>query len=960
MDYQQLLTEYNKLLEENAILKKENAILRKLQLLPEQIVEIKADPIVISNESSINNYSTTKEKIELFMSLFKGRSDVYAKRWYSLKTQKRGYQPACENEWNDEFCDKRKYKCNSCPNRKLLSINERVIESHIRGKDIYGRDVIGIYPMLLDETCHFLVADFDGEGYEKDVSVFVKVCQEKRIPAYIERSRSGNGAHIWLFFTEPVSAFLARRLGSIILTCAMNKRSEMKFNSYDRLFPNQDTMPTGGFGNLIALPLQGLARKNGNSVFVDEKFIPYKDQWAFLSSIQKMSLSEIEKHLSELGTAGDLGTLIQDNMETQNRPWEKNKTQYTLTTADFPEMVQITRANMVYVKKDGISEAARNSIKRLGAFKNPDFYKSQAMRLSTYEKPRIISTAEETDYFIAIPRGCERNLLEILDGANAQYEIIDETNPGKQIEVNFAGELREEQKSAAKALLQNTIGVLSATTAFGKTVIGANIIASRKANTLVLVHTQALLSQWKKALEQFLEFDYELPEQPQKRGRKRIQSIVGELGAGKNRLNGVVDIAVMQSLISGDVVKEFVRDYGQVIVDECHHVSAVNFEKILKYANAKYVHGLTATPMRSDGHHPIIFMQCGDICYKVDARDQAEKRPFEHFIIPRFTSFRETSLTKGKGITQTYNALAENELRNKLIVKDVVNALNHGRNPIILTERSEHVITFSKMLDGKCDQIISLVGSATAKEKRESMAKLQELRVEESFVIIATGKYVGEGFDFPRLDTLFLAMPIAWKGKIAQYAGRLHRLYAGKEEVLIYDYIDVHIPVLERMYHKRVKGYAAIGYRTRADVQDMQKMNIIHDGKTFLPVLDNDIISAKKSIIIVSPYMRKGRLVQMVKILSKAAINKISIIVYTRPPEDFKETEQLSVIQNTEYLREANIHVKYKSNIHQQFAIVDENTVWYGSVKFLGFSSLDDSVIRLESYDVASELLGVL
>ncbi|MFZ3129810.1 MAG: DEAD/DEAH box helicase family protein [Desulfosporosinus sp.] len=960
MDYQQLSAEYNKLLEENAVLKKENSEFRKLLLLPEQVVEVHDTPIIISNEPSISNYSTAKEKIELFMSLFKGRDDVYAKRWYSLKTQKSGYQPACKNEWNDDLCDKRKYKCNSCPNRKLLILNENVIENHLRGKDAYGRDVIGLYPMLSDENCLLLAIDFDGEGYEKDVSAFVKVCQEKEIPAYIERSRSGNGAHIWIFFNEPIPSCLARRLGSILLTYAMNKRSEIKFISYDRLFPNQDTMPAGGFGNLIALPLQGLARKSGNSVFVDENFMPYKDQWVFLSNMQKMSLSQVKKHVSEIVGAGDLGTLIQDNTETENRPWEKQKVQYALAAVDFPKIIHITRANMVYIEKDGISQAARNTIKRLGAFKNPDFYKSQAMRLSTHDKPRIISTSEETEYFIAIPRGCERDLLEMLDEVKAKYEIMDETNIGKRIEVSFIGELREEQQPAAKALLQNSTGVLSATTAFGKTVIGANIIASRKVNTLILVHTQALLGQWKKSLEQFLGFDYELPEQPQKRGRKKTQSVIGELGAGKNSLNGIVDIAVMQSLISGDSVKDLVRDYGQIIVDECHHVSAVNFEKILKYANAKYVHGLTATPTRSDGHHPIIFMQCGDICYKVDARDQAEKRPFEHFVIPRFTSFRETSLNNEKGIAKIYNALAENEMRNEFIVNDVVSTLNHGRNPIILTERSEQVITFAKMLDGKCDHVISLVGSMAAKEKREAMKKLQALETGSRFVIIATGKYVGEGFDFPRLDTLFLAMPIAWKGKVAQYAGRLNRLYAGKEEVLIYDYVDVHIPVLERMYHKRIKGYAAIGYKIRADAQDIQKMNIIYNGESFLSVFDNDIVSAKKSIIIVSPYMRKGRIKQMVKILSKAVINKTSITVYTRPPKDFKETEQLSVIQNTEYLREANINVEYKPNIHQQFAIVDENIVWYGSVKFLCFNSLEDSVIRLESYDIAGELLGIL
>lgn len=740
----------------------------------------------------------------------------------------------------------------------------------------------------------------------------------------------------------------------------MNKRSEIKFTSYDRLFPNQDTMPSGGFGNLIALPLQGVARKNGNSVFVDDNFTPYKDQWELISKVQKLSLLQVGTLASELSTEGELGVLMQDNAETENKPWENNKIKYIPTAFDFPSIVSITRSNMVYIEKDDISQVARNGIKRLGAFKNPDFYKAQAMRFPTYDKPRIISTSEETDKYIAIPRGSEVALIEMLDAVNVQYEINDETNPGKLIDVTFAGDLKDEQQQAAEALLQKNTGVLSATTAFGKTVIGANIIANRRVNTLILVHTQALLSQWKKALEQFLYFDYKSPEQLSKHRKKKIQSIIGELGAGKNSLCGIVDIAVMQSLVSGDEVKELVRDYGLIIIDECHHVSAVNFERILKYATAKYVYGLTATPTRQDGHQPIIFMQCGDIRYNVDAKAQAEKRPFEHFVIPRFNTYKILSANSESGITQIYNALTGNKMRNGLIVDDVTAALNNRRNPIILTERSEHVSILANLLAEKCDNIITIVGSMTVKEKRETMEKLTELPKESSFVIIATGKYVGEGFDFPRLDTLFLAMPIAWKGKAAQYAGRLHRLYEGKNEVLIYDYIDVHVPVLERMYHKRVKGYAAIGYKTRAMEWDVKKTNIIYDGKSFLPVFSNDIVAATKNIIIVSPYMRKSRLVQIVRTLSKAIINSASITIYTRPPEDFKETDQMAVTQNTEYLKEANINVKYKSNIHQKFAIVDESIVWYGSVNFLSYSGSEESIMRLESYDIAGELLGIL
>lgn len=955
MEYEKLLAEYNRLLFENNELKLENASLRKQLNMPSEMHKNSEEIL-----TTVHNQSPSNEKINLFMSLFIGREDVYAKRWYNPNSKKSGYQPVCGNEWVDELCDKRKFKCNHCPNRKLMPINEKAIDLHLRGNDKYGRDVVGIYSMLQDETCRFLTVDFDEADYEKDVSAFREACQAKTVPVYIERSRSGNGAHAWIFFDENISARTARQLGSGLLTYAMNRRSEIKFKSYDRLFPNQDTMPSGGFGNLIALPLQGLARKQGNSVFVDENFIQYKDQWSHLSQIQKLSATEVEIFVRELCVGGDLGILVKDITENETKPWEKPK-ETVLDNFDFPAQINIVRANMLYVEKQGISQVALNRIKRLGAFKNPEFYKAQAMRLPTYEKPRILSTTEETPEYIAIPRGMEEELIKLLDISNVAYIIEDKTNSGQPINVSFNGELRGEQIPATKAMLSQKNGVLSATTAFGKTVIGANLIAERKINTLVLVHTQALLGQWKKSLEQFLDIDHKpIEEHSKKRGRKKIQSIVGELGAGKNQLGGIVDIAVMQSLFSGDEVKELVRNYGMIIVDECHHVSAVNFEKILKFANSKFVYGLTATPTRQDGHHPIIFMQCGDIRYKVDAKIQADKRPFEHYIIPRFTSLKKVSLQDESKITQIYNDLADNELRNKYIIDDVVTTINHGRNPIILTERSEHVAVLSKMLDGKCDNIITLTGSLSTKEKREIMSRLENLGSDSKFVIVATGKYVGEGFDYPRLDTLFLAMPIAWKGKVAQYAGRLHRLYDGKDEVLIYDYVDVHIPVLERMYHKRVKGYAAIGYKTKAIEQEMQKTSIIFDGGSFLSVFYGDISSSTKEIVIVSPYMRRNRLSQMVKALSKAIINKVFVTVFTRPLDDFKETEQNTVLQNADYLREANINVVFKSNIHQKFAIIDHQIVWYGSVNFLSFGSSEESIMRLESYDIAEELLDIL
>lgn len=949
MDYKTLLQKYNRLLEENESLRRENEKLRNLLSLND---ENEYNDECFS-DAAVTRHSSSDVKIALFRSLFCGREDVFARRWYSKTTGKSGYQPVCQNEWADGLCDKRKYKCSVCPNRKLMPLTDEDIFKHLAGKDEYERDVIGIYPMLKDETCNFLCVDFDEEDYKYAVIAFRKVCKGYNIPAYVERSRSGNGAHIWILFASPISAILARKLGSGLLTKAMESNANISFKSYDRLFPNQDTMPDGGFGNLISLPLQGKARKIGNSVFVDEDFLPYEDQWAYLSCVQKLSIDKAENLVSSLCKNGDLGTLVSGSDE---KPWEMRKVT-TLTALDFPSKIAVLNANMLYVPIAGISPAAQNAMKRLAAFRNPDFYRAQAMRLPIYDKPRIICTAEISKEYIGLPRGCENALYKLFEDYNADYSVDDQTNRGSAISVTFNGILREEQQPAADALLDHNTGVLSATTAFGKTVIASYLIGKRKVNTLILVHTQSLMQQWKKALENFLNLEISPP--MTKKGKvKKNWSPIGLLGAGKNTLHGNVDIAVMQSLVNGDEIKSLVRNYGMIIVDECHHVSAVNFEKILKFTNAKYVYGLTATPTRQDGHHPIIFMQCGPIRYRVDAKEQAEKRLFEHYLIPRFTSYR--SVNTDKGIATIYRDLAENEIRNAQIIRDVVKALQQGRCPIILTERREHVLLLQERLSGHCKNVITLFGTASQKERRETLERLKSIPIDESLLIIATGKYVGEGFDYPRLDTLFLALPIAWKGKVAQYAGRLHRNYPGKSEVQIYDYVDIHIPVLERMYQKRVKGYAAIGYKIKIDSASKTEPDLIYDGKTFYGVYCQDIRTSSKEILIVSPFMRKGRITQLVRNLTEAILNGVSVTVVTRPPQDFKEKERETVEKNISTLQEYGVKVVTKSGFHQKFTVIDQEVVWYGSVNFLSFGISEESIMRFSNADIAGQLMDTV
>ena len=946
LSYKELLAENEKLKKENAYLKSE---LKKYIKSPQDAAPLPAD----LSEITVNKSSSSQQKIELFKTLFVGRTDVFARRWYSTTTEKSGYQPVCANEWAEGLCDKKKYKCNVCPNRKLMSLSDKDIYNHLAGKDKYCRDVIGIYPMLDDDTCCFCCIDFDDAGYEKAAKAFYSVCFENEIPAYIERSRSGNGAHIWIFFSTPISAKTARGFASGILTSAMERCNKISFKSYDRMFPNQDTMPKGGFGNLIAMPLQGQARKNGNSVFVDEDFMPYEDQWAYLSTVKKVDENFVQAIITKLCRKNELGSLMS---ESEEKPWKSEAK--TVSAFDFPRTLTVTVSNMIYIPVDELNSRAINAIKRLAAFKNPDFYRTQAMRMPVFNKPRIISLAESFDKYIAIPRGCKNALIELLDKNNVDYHFQDETNCGKLIDVSFNGELREEQKPAAEALLQDDIGVLSATTAFGKTVVASYIISQRKTNTLILVHTQSLMNQWKESLERFLDFQIDAPEE-KGNGRKAKWSPVGILGAGKNTLHGYVDVAVMQSLFDGDEVKELVRNYGMIIVDECHHVSAVNFEAILKYANAKYICGLTATPTRQDGHHPVIFMQCGEIKYKVDAKSQAEKRDFERCLVPKFTSFRK-NYENGTMISKIYSDLAESELRNAKIADDVINTVSIGRTPIVLTERKEHAVKLKLLIEKKCKNVVVLTGAASQKEKRLAMERLNGISDNEPLVVIATGKYVGEGFDYPRLDTLFLALPIAWKGKVAQYAGRLHRNYPGKNEVRIYDYVDIHIPVLERMYQKRLKGYASIGYKIKVENDLFDKPSIIYDGKSFLPVFSNDIKSAQKEVVIVSPFVRMSRLKNMQFLFNETVSREIKVKVITRPPEDFTGDNKVSAEECVEMLKSLGVEVQTKSNIHQKFTIIDTKTVWYGSVNFLSYGNAEESLMRFDSYDIAGELLDTV
>ena len=957
MDWEQRCKELQQRIEE---LEKENRELRRKLGYPERVqsvvteafkTEVMQEPAVGAN---VHMRSTPEEKIRLFRSLFRGRKDMFARRWYSVQKGKGGYAPVCANEWRYGVCIKPKGKCSKCENRVLVPLDDAIIYNHLSGKDANGQDVIGLYPLLADDTCYFLAIDFDDGAWQENVTAVRSVCGEWGIPCGVERSRSGEGAHLWVFFEDAIPCATARKLGSALLTAAMEREGKLKLDAYDRMFPCQDTLPNGGFGNLIALPLQGQARKKGNSLFVDEMFRPFPDQWAYLSTMRKLGTEDVDA-LIKVHSHGDaLGNLCV--VESTSKPWERQK-KVTLSALDFYGVQHIVRANMIYIPANGFAPRVRNQLLRLAAFRNPDFYKSQAMRLPIYDKPRIICAAEERDGYLALPRCCEPDLTELLETAGASYEIEDKTFTGNEIRVGFKGELRPEQIPAAEALLAHDNGVLSATTAFGKTVIASYLISQRKVNTLVLVHTQALLNQWKKALSEFLEINETLPEFPKKRGRKKERSLIGQLGGAKNNLSGFVDIAIMQSLNSKDEVRELVKDYGLVIVDECHHVSAVSFEQVLKEVNAKYVYGLTATPARQDGHQPIIHMQCGPIRYQVDAKQQAEKRPFDHAVIPKFTSFAQplTDETPWK-ITDAYAAMQINEERNNKIVVDVLAAVTEGRTPIVLTERYDHAKLLAEILGEKSRNVVLLSGKGTAKEKREILQGLSQIPADEPLILVATGRYVGEGFDLPRLDTLFLAMPVSWKGTLAQYAGRLHRNYEGKQEVLIYDYVDIRVPMLERMYHKRLSGYAAIGYTIRGDRTAPMAENRIFTQEEYWDTFSMDIANAQKDILITSPYLYIAQVKRFLKLIPE----KAHVTVVTGDEPSFNREAWEKVSNAVKLLEDAGARVILQPKVYQRYAVIDKSTLWYGGINFLGIEKAAHGAMRLCSTELASELMSYM
>jgi superfamily II DNA or RNA helicase len=772
----------------------------ELDRLRAELVELKAENAKLRGESPSREPTaqpsgadsavsrSTRDKLALFRSRFVGRTDVYPLRWQNASGRS-GYAPACHNEWVAGVCGKPAVKCSACPNSAFKPVTDALILEHLQGKV-----VAGVYPMLPDDTCRFLAVDFDDADWRGDAIAYARTARAAGVPVALEISRSGAGAHAWTFFTTPVMASEARRLGSALLTATCREQRQLQLSSYDRLFPSQDTLPAGGFGNLIALPFQAEPRGRGCTVFVDDEWRPIDDQWAYLESLEPMAPVAVSAGLTSLRAEGpDIDALLLTDEEVAT-PWVRPKIDRRIT-GPAPDRLVVTCAQQLYVAKNGLSPRWIHRLVRLATFQNPAFYQAQAMRRSVWNTPRLIGCAENHPQHVALPRGLYRALEALANEHGVPIEVRDVRTQGAPLEARFAGELTTPQQAALDALAEHDTGLLWGATGFGKTVVATALIARRAVSTLILVHRAELLAQWRARLAAFLE---------------RPIDQIGALGSGEDHLTGILDVALLQSL-ARRLDETDLACYGQVIVDECHHVPAVSFETILKAIPARYVLGLTATPIRRDGQHPIMHMQIGSVRYSSPRGEISVEVPEV-----RLTPLEpDVAIAPDTPIQTVLATVARSEPRNDRIIRDVLGLFGAGRRVLLLTERTDHVAILESRLQEVGPALFRLHGRMTVRARKATLASFREWSGATPFILLATGRLIGEGFDDPRFDALVLALPFSWKGTLQQYVGRLYRPSPDKPRAIILDYVDTGVPVLERMATKRRAGYVALGATVR-------------------------------------------------------------------------------------------------------------------------------------------------
>lgn len=911
---------------------------------------------------------TDKIASDFFMMFCRGRKDLYDLRYTNPKTGKNGYYTQCFNRW-DRGCHIQKkdgVRCKDCELRAYKPVTLPLIKAHMNGTDPNGNDVVAIYPMLENNLCQLLVFDFDNHAkgaeqedyaniddrWKEEINALRRICKNLDVDAVVERSRSGRGAHLWIFFKEMIPARLARKFGFALLEKGAESVNLKSFKYYDRMIPTQDALPEGGLGNVIALPLQGMALESGNSAFVDENWNAYEDQLKVLAGTRRLTRQEIEDYLSLWYSTGftseDNGT---------DAPWDKNS---EIEAGSVKGVVRIVLADRIYIDSSGMSNKTKRQLRRMATFSNKQYFQNQAMDMPNYDESRLIYLGSDEGKYIVLPRGLREDILKKFDNAGIRYKIEDKRTQGRELNISFKGELRESQIPAAETMLENETGILHAATAFGKTVVCCDMIARRGISTLILVDRADLMNQWIKRLDEFLDIDEELPEYQTKTGRTRKRkSLIGNLQGAHDTLTGIVDVAMIRSLKKKDGFHPMLKEYAQVYFDECHHAASESAIEVLQEINAKYVYGVTATPKRGDGKEKINEFLLGPIRYRFTAKDRAEEQNIDHLVYPRFTrTVKPHHLSKTPYGNDAYELIRNNDVRDEQIIRDVADCVQAGRTPVVLTKYVDHANKLSERLKKYADRLILLTGANGTKARRAQVKELNEVDDSDSLILVGTGSLLGEGFDFPRLDTLFMATPVSGENVVEQYVGRLNRDYDGKENVIVYDYVDSHIPKFDKMYAARLKAYKKIGYELCVNMDgEKQKANAIYDIENYAETYWKDLEEANSAVVVSSPRLNNQKVDRIINMLGKRRELGVKVTIVTWHPDAYKYGKDDVRMELMERLRKAGFEIRLVEESCEHYAVIDNEIVWYGSVNLLSKEDAEDNLMRVCSKDIAAELL---
>ena len=911
---------------------------------------------------------TDKIASDFFMMFCRGRKDVYDLRYTNPKTGKNGYYTQCFNRW-DRGCHIQKkdgVRCKDCELRAYKPVTLPLIKAHMNGTDPNGNDVVAIYPMLENNLCQLLVFDFDNhakgaeqEDYaniddrlKEEINALRRICKNLDVDAVVERSRSGRGAHLWIFFKEMVPARLARRFGFALLEKGAESVNLKSFKYYDRMIPTQDVLPEGGLGNVIALPLQGMALKSGNSAFIDENWNAYEDQLNVLAGTRRLTRQGIEDYLSLWYSTGSIS---EDN--GTDAPWDKNS---EIEAGSVKGVVRIVLADRIYIDSTGMSNKTKRQLRRMATFSNKQYFQNQAMDMPNYDESRFIYLGSDEGKYIVLPRGLREDILKKFDNAGIRYKIEDKRTQGRELNISFKGELRESQIPAVETMLGNETGILHAATAFGKTVVCCDMIARRGISTLILVDRADLMNQWIKRLEEFLDIDEELPEYQTKTGRTRKRkSLIGNLQGAHDTLTGIVDVAMIRSLKKKDGFHPKLKEYAQVYFDECHHAASDSAIEVLQEINAKYVYGVTATPKRGDGKEKINEFLLGPIRYRFTAKDRAEEQNINHLVYPRFTrTVKPHHLSKTPYGNDAYELIRNNDVRDEQIIRDVADCVQAGRTPVVLTKYVDHAKKLSERLKTYADRLILLTGANGTKARRAQVEELNKVDDSDSLILVGTGSLLGEGFDFPRLDTLFMATPVSGENVVEQYVGRLNRDYDGKENVIVYDYVDSHIPKFDKMYSARLKAYKKIGYELCVNLDgEKQKANAIYDIENYAETYWKDLEEANSAVVVSSPRLNNQKVDRIINMLGKRRELGVKVTIVTWHSDAYKYGKDDVRMELMERLRKAGFEIRLVEESCEHYAVIDNEIVWYGSVNLLSKEDAEDNLMRVCSKDIAAELL---